>query len=219
MVTKDENIEEVVETTPVTEETTPVTEEAVAASEEKQAKKPATKKATTKKDAPKKSDKTASVEAKSSRPQKEFAVEQMFSDPRITKFINYLMKDGKRTIAHKIFVDTMKEIQLNGHPNPQAVLETAIENAAPDIMVKSKRIGGAVYQVPMEVKQNKKLFFSTKWILDAARGKKGKPMYKKLAEELLAAYSGQGPAVKRKEEAHRMAEANKAFAYLAKYVK
>ena len=219
MVTKDENIEEVVETTPVTEETTSVTEEAVAASEEKQAKKPATKKATTKKDAPKKSDKTASVEAKSLRPQKEFAVEQMFSDPRITKFINYLMKDGKRTIAHKIFVDTMKEIQLNGHPNPQAVLETAIENAAPDIMVKSKRIGGAVYQVPMEVKQNKKLFFSTKWILDAARGKKGKPMYKKLAEELLAAYSGQGPAVKRKEEAHRMAEANKAFAYLAKYVK
>lgn len=210
MVTKDENIEEVVETTSVIEETAPAV---------KEAKKTATKKPSAKKETWKKWDKTARVEANSSRPQKEFAVEQMFSDPRITKFINYLMKDGKRTIAHKIFVDTMKEIQLNGHPNPQAVLETAIENAAPDIMVKSKRIGGAVYQVPMEVKQNKKLFFSTKWILDAARGKKGKPMYKKLAEELLAAYSGQGPAVKRKEEAHKMAEANKAFAYLAKYVK
>lgn len=224
MVKKDEKIEEVIETTPVAEETTPVTEDVIPASEEsipaeKETKKTTTKKPAGKKDAWKKGDKHTSVEMKSTMPAKEFAVEQMFSDVRITKFINYLMKDGKRTIAHKIFVDTMKEIQLNGHPNPQAVLETAIENAAPDIMVKSKRIGGAVYQVPMEVKQNKKLFFSTKWILDAARGKKGKPMYKKLAEELLAAYSGQGPAVKRKEEAHRMAEANKAFAYLAKYVK
>lgn len=142
-----------------------------------------------------------------------------FNDPKTAKFINYIMKHGKRTVAQKIFLDTMKEIQVNGHPNPQAVLETALENASPDIMVKSKRIGGAVYQVPMEVKANKKLFFATKWILDSAKGKKGKPMYKKLAEELLAAYSGQGPALKRKEEVHRMADANKAFAYLAKYVK
>jgi len=140
-------------------------------------------------------------------------------DPKTAKFINYIMKHGKRTVAQKIFIDTMKEIQVNGHPNPQAVLETALENASPDIMVKSKRIGGAVYQVPMEVKSNKKLFFATKWILDSAKSKKGKPMYKKLAEELLAAYSGQGPALKRKEEVHKMAEANKAFAYLAKYVK
>lgn len=142
-----------------------------------------------------------------------------YDDPRVAKFINYIMRHGKRTVAQKIFADTMKEIQLNGHPNPQAVLETALENAAPDIMVKSKRIGGSIYQVPMEVKPQKKLFFSTKWILDSAKGKKGKPMYKKLAEELLAAYSGQGPAIKRKEEVHKMAEANKAFAYLAKYVK
>ncbi|MEI7477850.1 MAG: 30S ribosomal protein S7 [bacterium] len=142
-----------------------------------------------------------------------------YSDPKTQKFINYIMRDGKKTIAQKIFVDTMKEIQVNGHPNPQAVLETALENAAPDIMVKSKRIGGSIYQVPMEVKPQKKLFFSTKWILDAARSKKGKCMYKKLAEELLAAYSGQGPAIKRKEEVHKMAEANKAFAYLAKYMK
>jgi small subunit ribosomal protein S7 len=142
-----------------------------------------------------------------------------FNDPKTAKFINYIMKHGKRTVAQKIFLDTMKEIQVNGHPNPQAVLETALENASPDIMVKSKRIGGAVYQVPMEVKSNKKLFFATKWILDSAKSKKGKPMYKKLAEELLAAYSGQGPALKRKEEVHRMADANKAFAYLSKYVK
>jgi len=140
-------------------------------------------------------------------------------DQKTQKFINYIMKDGKRTTALKVFNDTMTEIKANGHLNPQAVLEAALENAAPDVMVKSKRIGGAVYQVPLEVKPNKKLFFASKWILESARGKKGRPMYKKLAEELLAAYSGQGPAIKRKEEVHKMAEANKAFSYLAKYVK
>lgn len=141
------------------------------------------------------------------------------SDQKSQKFINYIMKEGKRTVALKIFNDTMGEIKANGHLNPQAVLEAALENAAPDIMVKSKRIGGAVYQVPLEVKPYKKLFFASKWLLDAARAKKGRPMYKKLAEELMAAYSNQGPAIKRKEEVHKMAEANKAFAYLAKYVK
>lgn len=141
------------------------------------------------------------------------------SDQKIQKFINYIMKEGKKTVALKIYSDTMGEIKANGHLNPQAVLEAALENAAPDIMVKSKRIGGAVYQVPLEVKQNKKLFFASKWILDSAKSKKGRPMYKKLAEELMAAYSNQGPAVKRKEEVHKMAEANKAFTYLAKYVK
>ncbi len=141
------------------------------------------------------------------------------SDQKAQKFINYIMKEGKRTVALKIYNDTMNEIKANGHLNPSAVLEAALENAAPDIMVKSKRIGGAVYQVPLEVKAYKKLFFASKWLLDAARSKKGKPMYKKLAEELMAAYSNQGPAIKRKEEVHKMAEANKAFSYLAKYVK
>lgn len=141
------------------------------------------------------------------------------SDQKAQKFINYIMKEGKRTVALKIYNDTMSEIKSNGHLNPNAVLDAALENAAPDIMVKSKRIGGAVYQVPLEVKPYKKLFFASKWLLEAARAKKGRPMYKKLAEELMAAYSGQGPAIKRKEEVHKMAEANKAFAYLAKYVK
>jgi len=86
-------------------------------------------------------------------------------------------------------------------------------------MVKSKRVGGSVYQVPVEVKANRKVYFACKWILDAARGKKGKPMSKRLSEELLAAYSEQGTAVKKKEDVHRLAEANKAFAYMAKYVK
>ena len=141
------------------------------------------------------------------------------SNENIEKFINYIMKDGKKLLAKKIFKMTMEEIKKNGHTNPIVVWEQAIENASPNVMVKSKRIGWAVYQIPLEVPQKKKFFHASKWILSVARSKKWTPMYKKLAEELLAAYSGQGAAVKKKEEAHKMAEANKAFAYMARYVK
>ncbi|MDR2189928.1 MAG: 30S ribosomal protein S7 [Candidatus Peribacteria bacterium] len=134
------------------------------------------------------------------------------------KLINHLMKNGKKSVAKKIYENALKEIKKSGHMNPAVVVQTAIENASPNVMIKSKRIGGAVYQVPVEVKPAKRFFFATKWLLDAARGKTGKPMYKKLAEELVSAYGNQGSAVKKKEEAHKMAEANKAFAYMAKYV-
>ena len=140
------------------------------------------------------------------------------STEKIDKIINYLMKDGKKSVAKKIYADMLKEIKANWHMNPQIVVETAIDNASPTVMIKSKRLWWSVYQVPVEVKQNKRLFYSMKWILDATRWKKGKPMYKRLAEEILAAYSNQWAAVKKKEETHRMAEANKAFAYMAKYV-
>jgi len=134
------------------------------------------------------------------------------------KLINYIMRDGKKSVAKKVYADVLAEIKVNGHMNPTIVVETAIENASPTMMIKSKRVGGSVYQVPVEVKANKRFFFAVRWILDAARGKKWSPIHKKLAEELLAAYSGQGSAVKKKEEAHKMAEANKAFAYMAKYI-
>ena len=134
------------------------------------------------------------------------------------KLINHLMKHGKKSVAKKIYDQALKEIKVSGHMNPSVVVQAAIENASPNVMIKSKRIGGAVYQVPVEVKPAKRFFFAVKRILDAARSKSGKPMYKKLAEELMAAYSNQGSAVKKKEEAHKMAEANKAFAYMAKYV-
>ena len=129
------------------------------------------------------------------------------------------MMDGKKNIARKIFTDTLADIKKNGHVNPLAVWEAAIENAAPQVMVKSKRIGGAIYQVPVEVPVKKRFFYSCKWIVDYSRAKKGSPMYLRLSEELLAAYSNQGNAVKKKEDTHKMAEANKAFAYLAKYIK
>lgn len=137
---------------------------------------------------------------------------------KIEKIINYIMKDGKKSVARKIYADMLKEIKSNGHMNPSIVVETAIENASPHLMIKSKRMGGSVYQVPVEVKQDKKLFFAFKWMLDGTKSKTGKPMYKRLAEEILAAYGNQGYAVKKKEETQKMAEANKAFAYMAKYI-
>ena len=140
------------------------------------------------------------------------------SSEKLDKIINYIMKDGKKSIAKKIYQDMLWEIKSNGHMNPQIVVETAIDNASPSMMIKSKRLWWSIYQVPVEVKQSKKLFYAMRWILEAVRAKKGKPMYKKLAEEILAAYSNQGVAVKKKEETHRMAEANKAFAYMAKYI-
>ena len=140
------------------------------------------------------------------------------SQTKTDKIINFLMKSGKKSVAKSIYNNILKEIKSNGHMNPKIVVETAIENASPQIMIKSKRIWGSIYQIPVEVKQYRKLFYSLRWILDAARSKTGKPMYKRLSEEILAAYSNQGYAIKKKEETHKMAEANKAYAYMAKYV-
>ena len=140
------------------------------------------------------------------------------SSEKTDKIINYLMKNWKKSVAKKIYADMLKEIKANGHMNPQIVVETAIENASPTVMIKSKRLWWSVYQVPVEVKQSRRLFYAMRWLLDAAKSKKGKPMYKRLAEEVLAAYANQWAAVKKKEETHKMADANKAFAYMAKYV-
>jgi len=152
-----------------------------------------------------------------------FKKPQAFSIPsttdKVEKFINYIMLDGKKNIARKIFNDMLAEIKKAGHANPVIVWETALENAAPHVMVKSKRIGGAVYQVPVEVPTKKRFFHSAKWLIGFSRSKKWTPMYLRLSEEILAAYSGQWAAVKKKEDTHKMADANKAFAYLAKYVK
>jgi small subunit ribosomal protein S7 len=154
---------------------------------------------------------------------KKFKKAEQFSLPSTTekleKFINYLMWDGKKIIARKIFFDALEEIKANGHVNPLAVWESALENAEPQVMVKSKRIGWAVYQVPIEVPSKKRFFYAARWIIDYSRAKKGRKMSTNLAEELLAAYSNQWSAVKKREDTHKMAEANRAFAYLAKYVK
>jgi len=133
----------------------------------------------------------------------------------ITKFINQVMKRGKKTIAEKIVYQSLDEIKKKTKKDPLEVFEEALKNASPLLEVKSKRIGGATYQVPIPVEKDRKLALAMRWIIDAAKSKKGKPMREKLAEELMAAAENTGKAIKKKENIHRMAEANRAFAHFA----
>jgi small subunit ribosomal protein S7 len=130
----------------------------------------------------------------------------------IGRFINYLMTGGKKTVAEKIFYGALENIREQTKEDPITIFEKAIENATPLLEVTSKRIGGANYQIPREVRPERKFFLATHWIIDAARAKKGKPMAVKLAEELILAARNEGAAIKKKQDTHRMAEANRAFA-------
>ncbi len=139
------------------------------------------------------------------------------SNPLQEKFICYIMKEGKKNIARRIFKETMEVLTEKGQKEPSKVFEKAIEMVKPTLEIRPKRIGGAVYQIPIEVKPGRQLMLSFRWILDATRGKKGKPMAQKLAEELLNASNGEGAAIKKKDDTIKMAQANKAFAHYAKY--
>ncbi len=132
------------------------------------------------------------------------------------RFINYLMKGGKKSVAEKAFYDAFEKIKKETKQEPIVVFEKAIENASPLLEVASKRIGGANYQVPREVRPERKFFLACNWIIRAARAKKGKPIAYKLAEELIAASKNEGAAIKKKQDVHRMAEANRAFAHFAR---
>jgi len=139
-----------------------------------------------------------------------------YNDVAVAQFINKVMKEGKKTIAQKIVYGAFAIIKEKTKKEPIEIFRLAIENASPLLEVKPKRIGGATYQVPMEVRGERKLALATKWILDAARAKKGKPMAEKLAMELIDCVNNQGNAIKKKADTHRMAEANKAFAHFAR---
>lgn len=137
-----------------------------------------------------------------------------YNSAKVGKFINYIMGAGKKNTARKIVYgafDIMKEKTKN--PNPLEVFDLAVKNASPTMEVRSRRIGGANYQVPREVRPERKMALAFRWIINAAGSKKGQPMAKKLADELIAASKNEGAAVKKKEDTHRMAEANKAFAH------
>ncbi len=148
---------------------------------------------------------------------------QLKGDPRFNsmlagKFINCLMWDGKKTVAQNVFYDALEEIsRRNETPDhaPIEVFETAVENIKPYIEVRSKRVGGASYQVPMQVNRQRQQSLAIRWLLEAVRDKKGRPMHLKLADELLAAYKKEGVAYTKRENTHRMADANKAFAHFA----
>jgi len=133
------------------------------------------------------------------------------------RFINYLMLDGKKSTARRAFQDTLEIISKKTSNDPEKVFQSAIENVKPRLEVKAKRIGGAVYQIPMEVKPVRAVALAFRWIIGAARGKKGSPISQRLATELIDASNKQGAAIKKKEDTHRMAEANKAFAHFARY--
>lgn len=127
------------------------------------------------------------------------------------------MQSGKKTIARKIFADTMEEIKKKGSKDPEQVFERAIDNVKPSMEVRPKRIGGGIYQIPIEVKTGRQLMLAFRWILGAARDKKGSKMAVKLSQELLDAANQTGTAMKKKEDTHKMAAANKAFAHYARY--
>ena len=138
-----------------------------------------------------------------------------FNSKLITKFINVVMLMGKRSIAEKIVygaLDMLKE--KTGEADAMVVLNKALDNIRPRIEVKPRRVGGATYQVPVEVRQDRGTSIACRWVRDFARLKKGKPMTEKLAEELFAAYKGEGSAIKKRDDQYKMAEANKAFAHL-----
>ena len=139
-----------------------------------------------------------------------------YDSEKVTKFINYTMEAGKKATARKVVYDAMKIIaEKTKNPAPLEVLETALKNTGPTMEVRSRRVGGANYQIPREVRPERRQFLSMKWIIDAARNKKGKPMAEKLAEEIIAASNNEGEAIKKRENTHKMAEANKAFAHFA----
>jgi small subunit ribosomal protein S7 len=144
------------------------------------------------------------------------APDGVYNDVIVAQFINKIMKGGRKTIAQKIIYGAFAIIKEQTKKEPLEIFKLALENASPLLEVKPKRVGGATYQVPMEARGERKLALATKWILDAARSKKGKPMAEKLAQELIEASNNQGNAMKKKADVHRMAEANKAFAHFAR---
>ena len=133
------------------------------------------------------------------------------------KFINCIMRDGKKSIARSIFNNALKQISEKVQKDPIEVFEKAIENIKPTLEVKAKRIGGAVYQIPMEVKPERQTTLAIRWLLGVSRGKKGSPLFKKLSDELILASNGEGAAIKKRDDVIKMAQANKAFAHYAKY--
>ena len=139
--------------------------------------------------------------------------DEVYGSLKIAKLINYVMERGKKDTARKIVYKVMDELKKDG--DPVAFFEQALENAAPSVEVRSRRVGGANYQVPREVRPGRRLALGLRWMVEAAEGTKGVPMAESLLKEIKAAHKGEGAAVTKKETTHRMAEANKAFAHFA----
>ncbi|MBI5135655.1 30S ribosomal protein S7 [Candidatus Uhrbacteria bacterium] len=148
-------------------------------------------------------------------PKRSILPDPKYSNVTVAKFTHYLMRKGKKSVAQKIVYGCFDQIQQAGQ-DPMAVFDAAIRNVSPILEVKSRRIGGANFQVPIPVRVERKMMLASRWIIEAAKSRKGQPMAKKLAQELTEASQNQGTAIKKKTDVHRMAEANRAFAHFAR---
>jgi len=147
---------------------------------------------------------------------RELSADRKFGSTVITKFINYLMERGKKSVAERVVYIALEESAKKLNSEPLEVLDRLLKNVAPLLEVKAKRIGGANYQVPVEVNRERKETLALRWVIAAAKARRGAPMVKKLSMEIIDAYNNTGAAIKKKEDTHRMAEANKAFAHFAR---
>jgi small subunit ribosomal protein S7 len=146
-------------------------------------------------------------------PKREILPDPKFGSTQITKFVNMIMQSGKKSTAEAIMYKALDNISQKGKGESLEVLDQALENVSPMVEVKSRRVGGATYQVPVEVRADRRVTLAMRWIIDAARRRGEKSMQLKLAGELMDASENRGSAVKKREDTHRMAEANKAFAH------
>ncbi|MBR15049.1 MAG: 30S ribosomal protein S7 [Gammaproteobacteria bacterium] len=144
---------------------------------------------------------------------REILPDPKFHDITLAKFINHVMVSGKKAVAERIVYGALSEIEEKGNASPLETFEKALEEIAPLVEVKSRRVGGATYQVPVEVRPSRRNALAMRWLVDSARGRSEKTMAARLAGELLDASEGRGSAVKKREDTHKMAEANKAFAH------
>ncbi|HKJ94887.1 MAG TPA: 30S ribosomal protein S7 [Gammaproteobacteria bacterium] len=146
-------------------------------------------------------------------PKRKVLPDPKFGSEMLTRFVSMIMRDGKRSVAEKIVYGALDRIQSKGHDNPMEVLETAFENVRPVVEVKSRRVGGATYQVPVEVRPERRMTLAMRWIIESSRKRGETTMVGRMANELMEAADGRGAAVKKREDTHRMAEANKAFSH------
>jgi small subunit ribosomal protein S7 len=144
---------------------------------------------------------------------REILPDPKFGNLLLARFINMVMKSGKKSVAERIIYGALDQIQERGSSDPVEVLDKALDNIRPTVEVKSRRVGGATYQVPVEVRPTRRTTLAMRWVIDAARKRSEKSMALRLAGELMDASESRGAAVKKKEDTHRMAEANKAFAH------
>lgn len=136
-----------------------------------------------------------------------------YGDPVVTQFVNNMMWEGKKSTAFRIFYDAMDIIKERTKQDEHGIWKKALNNAMPQVEVRSRRIGGATFQIPTEIRAKRKVAIGMKWLIKFSRSRSGKGMAEKLASELIAASKGEGAAVKRKEDTHKMAESNRAFAH------